>query len=180
MRRKLLLFALIAIASMGLAKAQFYSVSANTLALMSGTIDTEASMTINRNWSLHADISLNPWRLERFRIQHLMVRPQVRWWATESYRGFFLGAHTLFAGYHLGIPRYMSKKYKGVAWGAGLDIGYSWPIATQWNMEFQLGGGWVYADYDILECRNCGEIQDSESHHYFLPTKAALSFVYLF
>ena len=74
----------------------------------------------------------------------------------------------------------MTKKYKGVAWGAGLDIGYSWPISTQWNMEFQLGGGWVYADYDILECRNCGEIQDSETHHYFLPTKAALSFVYLF
>lgn len=180
MKQRIILLTILLISSIGLAKAQFYSVSANAVALATGTINTEASMTINRNWSLHADVSLNPWRIEKFRIQHLMIRPQVRWWATESYRGFFIGAHTLFAGYHFGIPKYMSNKYKGVAFGAGLDIGWSWPISTQWNIEAQLGGGWVYADYDKLECRNCGELRDSQSRHLFLPTKVGVSLVYLF
>lgn len=161
-------------------KAQFYSVSANALALMTGTFDVDASMTLNRNWSLHSELSINPWRIERFRVQHLLVRPQVRWWATESYRGFFIGAHTLFAGYHIGIPRMMTKKYKGVAWGAGIDLGWSWPISTRWNIEAQLGGGWIYANYDVLECRNCGEHLGSNSKHFVAPSRAAISLVYLF
>lgn len=180
MKHKILLFIALLIGSIGVAKAQFYSASANMATLLTGTVDVDASMALNRNWSLHTSLSVNPWRVEQFRIQHLMVHPQVRWWTTESYRGFFVGAHTLFAGYHFGVPKYMTKKYKGVAWGAGLDIGYSWPISTQWNIEAQLGGGWVYADYNILECRNCGEVLGSEQKHLFLPTKAGISIVYLF
>lgn len=180
MKRKLLLLITLALGAIGIAKAQFYSVSANTAALLTGTADVEASMTLNRNWSLHAGLSVNPWRIEKFRIQHLMVRPEVRWWLSESYRGLFVGAHTLFSGYHIGIPKYMTKKYKGVAWGAGLDVGWAWPISTRWNIEAALGGGWVYADYNILECRNCGEVLGEESRHLFLPTKAGISIVYLF
>lgn len=113
----LLLFFFLSLSLSG--KAQFYSASVNLPALLTGTVDSELSMTLNRNWSLHGELSFHPWKIESFRIQHLMFRPQIRWWSSESYRGFFVGGHFLSAGYHIGIPRYMKEKYEGVAFGGG-------------------------------------------------------------
>ncbi|MBR8760434.1 DUF3575 domain-containing protein [Porphyromonas levii] len=161
-------------------KAQFYSVSVNTLALPTATLNGDVSMTLNRNLSAHADVSINPWRIEKFRIQHFMVRPQIRYWLSESYRGWFFGAHGVFAGYHLGIPRYMRYKVKGIAVGGGVDVGYQLPLSPRWNLEFALGGSVLWTDYFRSECKNCGKILDEKSGVYVLPTKAALSVVYLF
>lgn len=149
-------------------------------ALPALTLNGDLSMTINRNWSAHGELSLNPWRIESYRLQHLMIRPQVRYWFAESYRSWFVGAHAFFAGYHIGVPAWMRGKWKGVAAGGGLDAGYHLPIGTKWNIEFALGASLLWADYDILECKNCGEKLDEKRGIYFAPTKASISLVYLF
>lgn len=98
-------------------EAQFYSASTNLPVLATGSINAELSMTLNRNWSLHLEGSVNPWKIEQFRIQHLAVRPAIRWWTSESYRGWFMGAHFCGAYAHIGIPKWMDKKYEGVTMG---------------------------------------------------------------
>lgn len=177
--KKLLYVLMLALFTIG-AKAQFYSASVNTPLLLSGTLNGEVSMTLNRNWSIHGDLSLNPWKVESFRVQHIAFRPQVRWWSVESYRGGFVGFHLLGAGYHIGIPSMMSEKYEGVALGGGLDVGYAWALNTRWNIEVQGGGSYLWSSYYKSKCKTCALRTMAESKGYLLPTKVALSLVYLF
>lgn len=160
--------------------AQFYSLSTNVAALATGSVNAEWSMTLNRSWSLHLGGSVNPWRIEQFRIQHLMVRPSIRWWASESYRGWWLGSHFCGAYAHVGIPRLMKRKYEGVAMGGGLDVGYTWAMDTRWNIEVGLGAGAYYVDMWAGRCHTCSYRADEVRRWVFLPDNIKVSMIYLF
>lgn len=164
----------------GTAKAQFYSGSINIPALATATLSGDLSMTLNRTYSLHANVSINPFAIEKMRMQHISIQPQIRWWSSESYRGFFLGGHAMFVGYHIGIPKFSKWKYEGVAYGGGIDVGYALPLSTKWNMEFEIGGSYLWADYTIGKCKTCSYPIKTEQKGYLLPTKLAVSLVYLF
>ena len=161
-------------------KAQFYSASGNVLALGMGTIHLESSMTLDRTWSLHGGVSFNPWKLESFRTQHLMLRPEIRYWFRESYRGLYVGGNAVYSIYHIGVPRLMSKRYEGLAFGGGLDIGYAWPVAPKWNIEVGLGTSLLFTHYYRSKCKSCAMRTEEDSKVMFLPTKLGVSVVYLF
>lgn len=179
MKRFLLMTILVLFPMLG-SKAQFYSASTNALLLGTGTLNGEVSMTLNRNWSLHGSLSLNPWKVERFRIQHIAFQPQIRWWAQESYRGLFVGSHMLMAGYHIGIPSIMKEKYEGVALGGGLGLGYAWTLNEKWNIEAQTGLSYLYASYYRSKCRTCALRTSAPRKGFLAPTNIAISLVYLF
>lgn len=161
-------------------EAQFYSLSTNVPLLATGSINAEWSMTLNRSWSLHVEGSVNPWKIEQFRVQHLAIRPAVRWWSTESYRRWFMGIH-FGGGYaHMGIPKLMDKKYEGVFMGGGADLGYAWAIDTRWNIELAVGAGAYYLDMWSGECHTCSYRTDEVNKWVFLPDKLSLSVIYLF
>ena len=65
--------------------------------------------------------------------------------------------------------------------GAGVAYGYSWIIDRRWNMEAEIGLGWVHTIYDVYPCAKCGTKKLSGKHHnYFGPTKAAINLIYTF
>lgn len=65
--------------------------------------------------------------------------------------------------------------------GAGVAYGYSWILNRNWNIEAELGIGWVYSRYDVYRCADCGKkIRENESHNYFGPTKVAVNLIYVF
>lgn len=161
-------------------KAQFYSLSSNIPMLGWVGINGEFSATVDRSWSLHADFMCNPFRVEHLRTQNFVFRPQVRYWFEETYRNLFIGLHYIYANYHIGLPSIMDYKYAGWGMGGGLDIGYALPIWKNWNIEFQLGGSVMYLDHLKSRCLNCGDLVAHDKGTYVLPTKAALSLVYLF
>lgn len=161
-------------------KAQFYSVSGNALALGTGTLHLESSMTLDRTWSLHGGVSFNPWKINSFRIQHLMLRPEVRYWFRESYRGMYVGGNAVYAIYHIGVPKFMEKKYEGFAFGGGVDLGYAWPIAPKWNIEVGIGASLLYSQYYWGKCKECSMRSEEDSKVLFVPTKLGVSIVYLF
>lgn len=161
-------------------KAQFYSLSTNVPMLGWTGVNAEFSATVDRTWSLHADFSFNPFRVENLRTQNFIFRPQVRYWFDETYRNLFVGLHYIYANYHVGIPSIMKSKFAGWGIGGGLDVGYALPVWKNWNVEFQFGASAMYLDYNKSECRNCGDLKKSEHGVYVLPTKAAVSLVYLF
>lgn len=160
--------------------AQFYSLSTNLPVLATGSVNAEWSMTLNRNWSFHLEGSVNPWKIEQFRIQHLAIRPAVRWWTSESYRGWWVGAHFCGAYGHIGIPKFMKKKYEGIAMGGGVDVGYTWAIDTRWNVELGLGAGAYYLDMWAGKCRTCSYRTEEINKWLFTPDKLSLSVIYLF
>ena len=75
----------------------------------------------------------------------------------------------------------LDNRYQGWGAGAGIAYGYAWPVHRHWNIEAEIGFGWIYTRFDSYPCAECGRKIDSDRpHNYVGPTKAALNIVYLF
>ena len=65
--------------------------------------------------------------------------------------------------------------------GAGIAYGYSWILDRHWNLEAEIGLGWVHTWYDVYPCANCGnKLRSNQHHNYYGPTKAAINLIYTF
>ena len=74
----------------------------------------------------------------------------------------------------------LDHRYQGWLAGGGLTYGYQWLLGRHWNLEASIGVGYAYLDYDKYLCHKCGRRIGADSRHYFGPTKAAISLIYLF
>jgi hypothetical protein len=131
----------------------------------------------------------NPWNHkgsegENRKIAHFLVVPEYRYWTCEPFNGHFFGAHLLFGRFNIGgveIPPLLEREYRheGSAVGAGLAYGYHLAINAAWGVEFTLGAGVVYLDYEKFPCTRCGELLAKNSKYYVGPTRAGISLVYI-
>lgn len=71
-------------------------------------------------------------------------------------------------------------RYEGTAFGGGLSAGLVRPLSRRWNLEFELGLGVVWADWERYRCVNCGKRTGKGSGVYVTPTRTAVNLVYLF
>lgn len=121
------------------------------------------------------------------------MQPEARYWFCEATSGHFLGLHALGGEYnfgHIDMPfkflgsnfkKLKDNRYQGWFAGAGVAYGYSWLLGKHWNLEAEIGLGWVYTRYDVYECEGCGRKTASGRHHNYVgPTKAAINLVYVF
>lgn len=144
-------------------------------------------------WTAELSGQFNFWDVNGHKWKHWVVQPEVRYWLCQRYSGHFFGAHLLGGEYNFGnidanfkflgsdFRNLRDMRYQGWAVGAGLAYGYAWPVARNWNIEAELGLGWIYTRYDSYPCTTCGKKVDSNKpHNYVGPTKAALNIVYLF
>lgn len=132
----------------------------------------------------------NPWTFdkdENKKIKHWLVMPEFRYWLCERFNGHFFGLHTGYTFYNVSGVRIpfqeestKDHRYQGWATGVGLSYGYSWVLGKRWNIEASIGVGYVYTNYDRYECATCGRFKGSEDKHYFGPTKASISLIYIF
>lgn len=68
--------------------AQSYSLRTNVIGLATTNLNLEASMTLNRKWSLHLPVQYNPFKFGRNRqFRNFYAAPGVRYWLLESYMG---------------------------------------------------------------------------------------------
>ena len=144
-------------------------------------------------WTLDVTGQVNFWDVNEQKWRHWLVQPEFRYWFCERFAGNFLGFHAIGGEYNVGhidtgvhflgsdFRKLADRRYQG--WGAGLGLayGHAWVLGMHWNLEFELGVGWIYTRYDVYPCAACGsKLESDRDHHYFGPTKAALSLVYLF
>ena len=52
-------------------------------------------------------------------------------------------------------------------------------MGKRWNLEATIGLGYIYTTYDKYECVTCGKFKGSNDKHYFGPTKAGISLIYI-
>lgn len=158
--------------------AQSYSLGTNIPALGTATINTEASMALNRKWSLHLPVYYNPFVFkDNKKWQNLTVMPGVRYWLLESYVNGFIGVNAIGSKYHLSWKK---SRYEGQAYGIGISAGYAWLLSPRWNLELEGGIGLVWADYTEYECEECGRQRGEYTRWVVVPDKLALSLIYLF
>lgn len=115
-----------------------------------------------------------------------------RWW-------FGRRAHEKpLTGHHLGVYAQMltydfefgGKGYMGgepgdniwarMSYGGGVEYGYSLPVARRLNIDFTIGVGYLGGKYyEYVPLDGCYVWQATKNRHWFGPTKAEISLVWL-
>lgn len=121
------------------------------------------------------------------KLVHWMVQPEFRYFLCEKFNGHFFGVHALYSQYNIGghnLPMLFGKgskdfRHQGWAAGAGVSYGYQLMLGRSWNLEFNIGVGYAQLKYDKYECKNCGDKVGKETKHYFGPTKAGVSLIWI-
>lgn len=144
-------------------------------------------------WTLQLTGQVNLWDVDGRKWKHSMISPEARYWFCQRFAGHFLGLHAIGGFYNFGnlnIPikflgsdfhNLKDMRYQGWAAGAGLNYGYAWPVHKHWNIEAEIGIGWLYTRYDSYPCATCGTKQASNKpHNYFGPTKLGVNVEYIF
>lgn len=144
------------------------------------------------HWSAELTGDFNQWTINDHKWKHWLVQPEVRYWFCERFVKSFVALHAIGGEYNVGnVPidgkflgsdfsKLKHNRYQGRGLGAGLAYGYALPLNRSWNMEFELGFGYIYFDYDKYNCSGCGKKIESDDHHYVGPTKLAVNLVYVF
>lgn len=181
MRKKKLVIAMLMAASIGGLRAQSYSVRTNIIGLASTNLNIEASMAIDRKWSIHLPVQYNPFVFKgNKQFRNIYVSPGVRYWLLESYFGGFIGFHGTGGIYSVGNLFGNKYRYEGSGFGAGISIGKAYQLGKNWNFEWEIGYGATWLNYEKYECKRCGDLVVRKHGWFLRPTKAALNIVYLF
>lgn len=144
-------------------------------------------------WTFDLSGQVNFWEVNNHTWKHWVVQPEFRYWFCERFARHFLGFHALGGEFNFGnikngisflgsdFSELTDRRFQGWGIGAGIAYGYAWILGKHWNLEAEIGIGWIYSRYDVFPCAECGtKIAEDRDHHYFGPTKAALNLVYLF
>lgn len=169
---------------------QWAAVKTNLLYDATTTINLGVEVGLADKWTLDVLGNYNPWEFSNDRqLKHFLIQPEARYWLCEKFNGHFFGAHVHYGRYNAGniklpfgigeegIQKY---RYKGWLAGAGVSYGYHWILGKRWSLEATLGIGYAYLGYDKYKiCPTCRQKLGDEVKHYFGPTRAALSVIYI-
>lgn len=145
-------------------------------------------------WSVDLTGDVNYWKFAHGkRWKHWIAMPEARYWFCDVGGGSFVAAHLIGGQYNIGhldfgldllgtdFGKLKDNRFQGWMAGAGVGYGYDWILGKHWNLEAEVGLGWVYTRYDQYSCKGCGQaVKTNKPHNYFGITKAAVNIVYLF
>lgn len=191
-KRILFIFAVLALLGCQFPQAQKVAVKTNLVSdgLLSPNLGLEIGLA--PKWTLNASGQLNLWSADGHKWRHWLVQPEARYWLCHRFQGHFLGVHAIGGEFNFGnldLPvkflgsdfhKLKNERYEGWGVGAGIGYGYDWIINRHWNLEAEIGIGWIHARYDAYPCAFCGTKLGSGHHNYFGPTKVAINLEYLF
>lgn len=150
---------------------------------LSGEIGTGRQTSVDLSWGW------NGWNRDgsyddNKKLIHWFLRPEFRYWTCERFDGHFFGLHAFYWQYNVSghkVPMLFKKQYQyeGNAFGAGVSYGYHWAWSRHWGMEFNVGVGVAFMNYDKFECEKCSDKQGNFDKTYFGPTSLGIKLVYL-
>ena len=144
------------------------------------------------HWSLDLSGEVNFWTVNDHKWKHWLAQPEARYWFCEYFSKHFIGIHALGGQYNFGnlhnnihflgtdLSKLTDHRYEGWAIGGGIAYGYSFVLARHFDIELEIGIGYLYTRYKEFECKECGKETGKGHHNYYGPTKAAINLVYVF
>lgn len=180
----LILFALFFLHAYGY--AQWIAVKTNLLYDATATFNLGFEAALQKHVSVDVSGNFNSWTFPNDKsLKHWMVQPEVRYWLHEAFNGHYLGLHAHYADYDVAgirLPAGMKPDYcyDGYSYGVGLAYGYQLYLSPRWNVEFTVGGGYTYLEYDKYDFpKEEGWSLGKFRNKYWGLTKAGISIVYL-
>lgn len=175
------------------ASAQIVGLKTNLINDVALSPNIGAEFGVAPKWTVQLTGQVNFWKISDRSWKHAMISPEARYWFCQCFAGHFLGIHALGGFYNFGnlnIPinflgsdfrNLKTNRYQGWGAGAGINYGYAWPVHKHWNIEAEIGIGWIYTRFDSYPCQVCGTKKDSDkAHNYFGLTKFGVNLEYLF
>lgn len=177
--------------------AQKFGIKSNILYDATTSINLGIEFSLSPKWTMDISGNYNPWTFsDNRKMKHWFVQPEFRLWTCEKFNGHFFGLHLHGGEYNWGgmlpwgfntgkmfgsieNPEIMSYRYEGWFAGAGVSYGYHWILGKRWGLEATIGVGYAYLNYDKFDCAKCGEKIGSGDTHYFGPTKAGLTLIFM-
>lgn len=189
-----LLLALMGVFYSVTAHAQQFGLKTNLLYDATATINLGGELKVAPKWSVDLSGNLNAWNIKGHKWKHWLVQPEARYWFCDATAGHFVAAHLLGGMYNVGnfnlgdfkflgtdLSHLKDRRYQGWYAGAGIAYGYSWILGRHWNIEAEVGVGWIYTRFDTYPCAVCGtKLSEDRVHNYVGPTKLALNLIYVF
>lgn len=145
-----------------------------------------AEFYLGANFSVDANWSYAWWRLDK---RHYYWRTYggdiaLRWWFGRNSRikpltGHHIGAYGQMITYdfELGQNGILADRW---SWSAGLEYGYSLPIAKRLNLDFTLGLGYHWGEFYEYKPIDGHYVWQATKHRQYIgPTKFEISLVWL-
>lgn len=175
------------------ANAQHVALKTNLLGDVALTPTLSLEVGVAPKWTVQLTGLLNAWDVNGHKLKQWQLRPEARYWFCQRWSGHFLGVHLIGGQFNFGnirnninflgtdFSRLTDHRYQGWMGGAGISYGYSWILSRHWNLEAELGIGWIHARFDEYQCADCGKkIRENLHHNYYGPTRAAINLVCTF
>lgn len=164
-----------------------WSIRTNMLLLFTGSLNAGIDYALNKQWSLGAETSYNPWSYGDTRIRHFLLRPEARYWFCQVNNGHFLRSGIQYMRYNIGAfgnsklfsSDIRQNRYQGNNVGINIGYGYSWLIGKRFNIEVEFGLGVLYDSYTKYPCTQCGSALSKRSYVHLVPTDFAVNLVYI-
>ena len=200
------IISLLALALIGVGSAMAQdrvAIKTNILHDATASINLGVEVGVAPKWTIQLSGSYNNWPVDDIRIRHALVEPEVRWWTCERFNGFFVGTHLVGGSIAVGslwdFSKYGSrfpnlKDYllnDAFMLGGGAVLGYDLILGRHWNLEFELGLGYLYVTGDEYRMSTASDgthylpvgakpVLKGSVFDYVGPTKVAVSIVYRF
>lgn len=172
--------------------AQDIGIKTNLLYLATTTPNIGVEWKMNRHYTAALTTGYNPFRFSQYmdkngntvnpKLRHWLTAAEFRYWFCESFLGWNIGINLFGGEYNVTGLKFMKAlndaRYKGWGAGAGLTVGYQFPLSVRWSLDFSVGAGYVHTRYTKYDCYACGDKQGRYKKNYLGPTKAAISIVY--
>ena len=122
------------------------------------------------------------------KLAHWIVQPEARYYLCERFNGHFFGVHPTYSEYNIGgynLPMFFGKgsqdfRHQGYAFGVGVSYGYQLMLGRKWNLEFNIGAGYMQFEYDKFDRVACGkQIEANATNSYFGITKAGITIAFM-
>lgn len=165
-----------------------WAVKTNVAGWATASLNAAAEVRVAPKLSLNVGLSYNPFTYkENKKWKHILVQPELRYWLCAPFGGHYIGGHLIYSHYNAGgahLPFGLwsglkENRYQGDLYAVGFTYGYSWILSPHWSIEAAAGIGYGFTRYKHYECRTCGNYKGTENRHLFMPTKLALSFIYI-
>ena len=168
--------------------ADRFAVKTNLLydLLVTPNLGVEIALDNDCKYSFAANWMYAWWNNDQIKWYHrvnggdLAVR---RWFGKKSRENRFSGLHagvygqTLTYDFAWGKRGYIAEKY---SFAAGVEGGYSMPIGKRLNLDFSLGAGFMWGEYqEYLPMDDCYVWQATKLRRWIGPTKAEVQLVWI-
>lgn len=143
-------------------------------------------ISLGKHFSLDLPFTFSPYDIcSAYRMRTLSVQPELRYYFKRGGKGHYFGLHGNLAYYNVVTPlnmrtRYQDRDGEHPLYGGGISYGYSLPFGkdSRWGMEFTVGAGYAYLDYDCFYNVNNGAWFTKDTKHYFGIDKAGITIYY--